>query len=518
MWAETTRLLVRFILLFLFLAFIVYVIYKSINSPIVIQKIRTDTDKVLAPGIAVHFERPCFIINNDFYNCIDIRFCFDGFGGAPEDRYIVCRFRNGTDCSQYVQRLDLQVHSPVYVDSLGAVDCFLFLPGPSFYIIDDKRGYQDSTGTKISFSLFAPPTPNITDAVIYADMYAPEYDPNTYAYNLLNETIVNKLDRPAIRQWSVSEQTFNLVDSIIVKQSVRSTASYTLIQNEELKINEGWNYIGFSSTYDTSLQVTTQYKDAPQNPALIEPGHYIAQLIVQPSSFTINIDRQQKVFTLLNAFAQAGGVLGLFIGLQTILFGFRPQSPWGIVHRWSFGSLRTKLTDRLANYFDRIGTPVPLVSPVNTRLGTLFRNNGTYGPPGRNVPSAAEEAMSQENRVQQVEERLQLMELLLKSYYLNDEVFRSLHQAVERGNEEKRRSSIGGIKPIQTDSVLEEGHVDESFESSSNGYRKNDNTTRDTERRPTDPLFNQPRDVYQPHLVSSDMLDFRNDETTFPKK
>jgi hypothetical protein len=413
----------------------------------------------------------------------------------------------------------LQVHSPHYFDELGPVVCFLFLPGPSFYIVDDKYGYRDSTGTKMTFYFFAPATPNITDAVIYADMYPPEYDPNTYVYKLLNETITNKLDLSQLRQWAVQEQGFELVEnSIIVKETVISTASYSLIQNEVLKPNDGWNYIGFSSNYDESLVINSQYKDAPQNAALIGDKLPIAQLTIRPTSFTINIDREQKVFTLLNAFAQAGGVLGLFVAVQTILFGFRPQSPWGIIHRWSFGRLRMKLTDRLVSYFDRMGTPVPLVSPVSNRLGTVFKTNNTYGLPGGNVPSAAEEAMSQESRVQQVEERLQLMELLLKSYYLNDEVFRSLHQGVERGNEERRLSSFGGIKSKETDSVLGRDNVNEEFEMAQNGYKKNEPSNTGIDRRPSGTVFNRPRDLYQPRLAASGSYDFNEHDNTLPKK
>lgn len=53
LWAETARLLVRFILLFLFLAFVAYSIYRSVESPVVIQEIRISTDIVQAPGKAI---------------------------------------------------------------------------------------------------------------------------------------------------------------------------------------------------------------------------------------------------------------------------------------------------------------------------------------------------------------------------------------------------------------------------------------------------------------------------------
>lgn len=349
------------------------------------------------------------------------------------------------------------------------------------------------------FSFQGPPVTNangnITDSgAIYIDMYPPGYNPNVVAYGLPS---TNQLSREENREWAITEQGANTIDSIILKPSVKTSASFAIIENRALRRSDGWNYVGFSSTYDVRPTVSSFFKDAPQNIQLLQNSSLLAQLTIQPTSFTININNEQKVFTLLNAFAQIGGVLGLFIAVQTILFGFRPQSPWGVVHRWSFGRLRIKLTDRLASYFDRMGTPVPLVNPVSNRLSTVFKNNA-YGP-----AHDVDEPMSQEDRVHQVEERLQLMELMLKSYYLNDEVFRSLDQAVKRGNDEKRRSSMGGIKRRSTDSVL----VDASNEV----LELNTNTKADEEsastvginRRPSGTVFPQQRGMYQPGLAPS---------------
>ncbi|CAO3635694.1 unnamed protein product [Mucor fragilis] len=51
LWAETGRFLVRFILLFLFLAFVVYSIYRSVESPVVVQEVRKSTNIVRVPGM-----------------------------------------------------------------------------------------------------------------------------------------------------------------------------------------------------------------------------------------------------------------------------------------------------------------------------------------------------------------------------------------------------------------------------------------------------------------------------------
>ncbi|KAI8642822.1 hypothetical protein BD408DRAFT_415990 [Parasitella parasitica] len=496
LWAETARLLVRFILLFLFLAFVVYSIYRAVESPIVTQEIRTPTNTVRSP---------------------DVRFCFDGFSNTDptQNLSVTCAFRNGTDCSSRIVALDMAEHSPVYPDQLGDVTCFMFISEPAYSFIDDKMSFSQTTSTKMLFTFQGPPrlsTEGISDGsgVIYIDMYPPGYNPNMDIYNLTGGAAQSKLTSTYIREWAINEQGSNLVDSIILKPSVRTTAAFEIIENRKLRRDDGWNLVGFSSNYDKRYEVESYFKDAPQNIGLLGSSKILAQLTLQPYAFTINVNNEQKVFTLLNAFAQVGGVLGLFIALQTILFGFRPQSPWGIVHRWSFGKLRVKLTDRLANYFDRMGTPVPLVNPVSRRLSTVFKNNAYSAVPGYSY--ADEEAFSQENRVHQVEERLQLMELLLKSYYLNDEVFRSLDQAVKRGNEERRRSNGGQggqgqgereDRRIIDDAIMMSGDDSiEIIELSNNAKAAAESGSTDAINRTTSgAVLPQQRSIYQANLV-----------------
>ncbi|KAI9359730.1 hypothetical protein BD770DRAFT_442325 [Pilaira anomala] len=493
LWAETSRLLVRFILLVLFLAFVAYVIYRSIDSPVVAQEILEDTNSVSIP---------------------DIRFCFDGFNEENFKPYVSCVFRNGTTCSDKIIELDNNKHKPTYHDYFGDITCSMFSPGPDFRIVDDKLGYTDATGTKVQFSFSAEPL-NLTDisyGVIYIDFYPDGYNPNTIVQGLTTES---KLTDDYIRKWKLDEQASNTVNSILLRQGVVSTASYTLSTVSKLRKDDGWNYIGFSSSYSDTMEVQTFYKDSPQSPMNIPAPDdfnrsYISLLVVQPSAFVLTTKKDQKVFTLLNAFAQAGGVLGLFIAVQTILFGFRPQSPWGIVHRWSFGKLRIKLTDRLANYFNRLGTPVPLVNPVNTRFsnvnGQAYFNTGNdmYVPYGPDIPSAVEGSAEQENRMQRMEERLQLMELLLKSYYLNDEVFRSLDQAVKRGHEVRRRSAHDLNKENDTDSGLRN---DNGF--SSHFEDIPGNGTSDFPMRPR---------PYQPNVIAQAPLEVYDEEHTMGGK
>ncbi|GAN03265.1 hypothetical protein MAM1_0037c02717 [Mucor ambiguus] len=234
LWAETARLLVRFILFFLFIAFVAYSIYRSVQSPVVVQDIKEPTDTVQVP---------------------DIRFCYDGFNVSSTalPLNVFCAFRNGTDCSNQIQTLNMTKHSPKYPDQLGPVACFMFLSAPSYSLINDNMGYSESTSTKMVFSFQGPylrdSNGNISaSGAIYIDMYPPGYNPNVVAYGLLP---TNQLTREYNREWAISEQGSNTIESIILKPSVRTSASFAITENRVLRRSDGWNYVGFSSTYDS---------------------------------------------------------------------------------------------------------------------------------------------------------------------------------------------------------------------------------------------------------------------------
>lgn len=412
----------------------------------------------------------------------------------------------------------MSLHSPIYYDGLGRVpQCFLFLPGPNFYLVDDYNPYMATSQSSMNFQFYTnPSTINNTQGVIHMDLYPLNYDPNTYFYNLLNSTIQNYQTIGQLKSWQTLEYgSLYVENSYVIRQTTTSGLTYDIIKQYSLSSN-GWNYIGLGSVFDKMTKLDTALQDAPQNVKLLGtnlPGQHIAAVVVQPLEFTENEDTEQKVFNLVNTLAQAGGVFGLVIGIQTLLFGFRPQSPWGVVHRWAFGNLKVSLTDRLANQFDKLGTPVPLVNPVNNRLSLLFQDHS----PSRSDHSTdvstleqMEDGNNHDAKIKKLEERLQLMELVLKSYYLNDEIFRSIDQAVKRNNEERRRSVLGGIRRKDTDSVLENDFLNEHVQFSSSSSYKEEVSLTNVQRRPSGTVFQQ-RDVYQPKLAQPGEFQYRDD-------
>jgi hypothetical protein len=97
--------------------------------------------------------------------------------------------------------------------------------------------------------------------------------------------------------------------------------------------NSIWNYFGFASIYNTRLDITPKAGDATTTDNSTDIWIMAAFLFVKPSEYTVLLIKEQRVSTILSGLASAGGVFSVFIAIQTLLFGFRPDSPWGIIHR-----------------------------------------------------------------------------------------------------------------------------------------------------------------------------------------
>lgn len=327
---------------------------------------------------------------------------------------------------------------------------------------------------------------------MYIDFYPPGYNPNFRAQGLSYDA---KFSENYYKNWKLEEKSASSIDTILLRQGVTSTILYTLTTIKKLKTNIGWNNIGFSPSYDESQTVQSFFRDSPQRLSDISEtfGSYtsaVSSVIVKPNGFTLITDTGQKVFTLLNIVAQIGGVLGLFVSLQTILFGFRPQSPWGNIHRWSFGSLRAELTDKLADSFNEMGKPVPLFDPVCNRLNSADRQNrlgSGSSSTSNNAHLTGEDIDMQDDRKYRIEDRLHLMERVLKNYYLDDEIFRSLKKIADRNRENANNVQHENNCSLTQNYALKEDNNDNNTDSLTNNKSKSSSLishTRNQKLRP----------------------------------
>ncbi|KAI9497965.1 hypothetical protein BDB00DRAFT_755847 [Zychaea mexicana] len=425
-WAETTRIISQIFLLFLFICFLVFIIRQAVNSPNVTQRIEESAAEVDVP---------------------DVRFCFDGYptyaAGDARNPGVVCQTDTGYSCSDYIQPLNMSIFTPTFASNLGAVNCFLFR-GDSNLKMTSTSGQNN--GSRLLFSLFGDQTASY--ARVHVSVYPKEMDPNVKVYNINDDIPVIMSDFDVLT-WQNNErndiQTTNIFD---VEPYTYSAMSYNLIDHRYLQA-VGWNYVGFAPITNSTPEVETNFRAEAPNPNYTLTHADVGFIAMYPDAFAEFTDREVKMYTLLNALGFVGGIFGLLIGVQAWLFGFRPRSPWGVVHRWSVGDMKRSLLRGLQSNFKTTDSSVPLVHPLHPRFSM------------NNLADLGYESEGQ--RISRVEERMQVLELLFKAYYVDDEIFRSLDNASksvpagqgeqpanplfpsEKGGSDMARSNTGGF-------------------------------------------------------------------------
>jgi hypothetical protein len=234
-------------------------------------------------------------------------------------------------------------------------------------------------------------------------------------------------------QFQSSEQ-LNLKTRNLFDIKAQSTSiGYALMERQTM--SSVWNYIGFfgSSSIQSQMSIHTQYILQNQNNGSISDvssGIVMDSIDVVPLQYSTKVTCEHRAFTLVNGLGILGGIVGLIVGCQGCLFGYRPRSPWGIVHRCSTGWMRQSLLRglraRVPGAAEEVRV-VPMVHPVHRRFSEAvvkFHNHNVQ-------EEDDEEEEDETSRMKKLEERLHVFELLFQAYYIDDEVFRSLHRAME---------------------------------------------------------------------------------------
>ncbi|CEP15044.1 hypothetical protein [Parasitella parasitica] len=398
-WAETSRLVAQVFFLFIFAMFLYFVIRQAVESPNVTQRIEYAAAEVDVP---------------------DVRFCYDGYPsesavyGPPG---VSCQTDNGYSCTSYIKPLNMSVFQPTFSDNLGAVNCFLFRAPDSFKLTSTSGA---NNGSRLLFTMFGDQT--AAYARVHVSVFAKEMDPNVKVYGY-DDGMPNYLSEFDVLNWQTTERNdLQATNVYTIQPFTYSALSYDIVDHRYLQ-PVGWNYVGFLPVSNSTPEIESNFRSEAPNPTYTSGHIDLGVLAVFPETFATLVDREVKMYTLVNALGFVGGIFGLLIAAQAWLFGYRPRSPWGVVHRWSTGSRKQSLLQGLQQKFKTTDSGIPLVHPVHHRFSVNeFHNLGHE---------------TEAQRVSRVEERMQILELLFKAYYVDDEVFRSLDNAAAAGTQSK---------------------------------------------------------------------------------
>ncbi|OBZ88226.1 RING finger protein B [Choanephora cucurbitarum] len=438
-WAETSRIASQVFFLFIFVMFLYFVIRQAVDSPNIVQRIETAAAEVDVP---------------------DVRFCFDGFPsesntfGPPG---VSCHTDNGYTCTSYVKQLNMSVFQPTFSDNLGAVNCYLFRAPDDFKLTSTSGA---NNGSRLLFTMFG--DQSTTYGRVHVSVYPKNMDPNAKVYGY-NDGISNYLKEFDVLSWQNNERNdLEATNVYTIEPFTYSALSYDIVDHRYLQ-PVGWNYVGFLPLTNSTPEISSTFRQEAPNPTYTSGHADLGIVAVFPNDFATLVDREVKMYTLVNALGFVGGIFGMLVAVQTWLFGFRPRSPWGVVHRWSTGSRKQSLLRGLQQKFKTSDSGIPLVHPVHHRFSVNeFQNLGQE---------------TEAQRVSRVEERMQVLELLFKAYYVDDEVFRSLDNAAtidKSGPNNASQPQFGGVTTPSTPGTTNANPFFPSSEKLSPHYQKED--------------------------------------------
>ncbi|KAI9010834.1 hypothetical protein CLU79DRAFT_772887 [Phycomyces nitens] len=434
MWTELFRLLVQCILAFLFILYLVFSIRQVINSPTTSIIISTKASSVAIPDIRICFEG--WIKPDDLYR------------SYPDTSYTqsYCSSDREISCDEFLTKLDMQVHTPVFSDSVAASECHLFAPPSWFRLGDGDEGNRNGTKLHIKFS------GNMSVAgTVRITQYPPGMDPNVKIYKINTTDVPQVMSEQAIDEWGVRDmQGKSDPNTFIIYTNDSLTMQYQ-VQDHQYLEETGWNQLGLLARYNHTPEISSSIFvgdfNVYRNKMFYSNEGMFGTIDLYPSEYATVVQQDQKIHSILNSLGSVGGILSLILGIQAWLFGFRPKSPWGIVQHFSCGFMKRSLGRGLQKKFDSLDTPVPFVSLVNNNFdkkqynSQIDESNITLleDPQG-------EELKYLRNRMCLMERRVQLTERLLEAYYVDDEVFRELSVAID--HHKKRYSASKNIEEL----------------------------------------------------------------------
>ncbi|KAI9007941.1 hypothetical protein CLU79DRAFT_723383 [Phycomyces nitens] len=337
---------------------------------------------------------------------------------------------------------------PVFSEYIGEITCFLYAAPSTFVLTDPARGVGN--GTSLIFSFYGDPT---VAGAIHTVFFPPAMDPNIILYNI-NTTGIDPIITPEqMDDWVVADLDDRYAQNVYtVNPNTTTTLGYDLQEYQYLR-DSGWNNIGFAPEMDKTPQISTVFRSGTISKNTRALSYIISTLKVFPNEYVDVILQEKKTSTLLDALGSAGGVLSLIMGVQLWLFGFRPQSPWGVVHRWSIGRMSHSIKENLRSGFEPMHKAIPFVDPVGqTVLPPTMIQPETEGKDTARLLAGPTEGSDQTQRLLHVEERIQLMEQMLKAYYINTEIFNEFSHSIKTG-----QPNIPGSDVIETIPTTESG-------------------------------------------------------------
>ncbi|KAI9251874.1 hypothetical protein BDA99DRAFT_608005 [Phascolomyces articulosus] len=340
-WAEAAHLVTKILLCCIFAAYITYTAILISESPISTLTLITTADRIYFP---------------------DIRICVQGFSSVS---YL--NFESDSTIaplqamdSGFIRQLEQTQLGHEQNMTHGPLLCWLFVPPKdTFYLT--RREVRDGGVLRI---VFDGQLADEGEADIYVELYPHGANPNLVVYESMDQPNLSKQD---LEDWMRIEFNDIKTGNNRYRASYRTSTSISFQERTRRYLTEAsWNTVGFASIYESQSELVTSFQTTIPN------NDTIAGTVFDfyPTSVMSTTLQEQRIYTLFTTIGPVAGILGLLFMFDRLLFGARPRSPWGVVHRMSMGMFRDSLHKQLRKTFGFLHRPIPFIDPVDNRLFT----------------------------------------------------------------------------------------------------------------------------------------------------
>lgn len=300
------------------------------------------------------------------------------------------------------------------------MNCHLFrVPTGSIKLGKTSNRYRFD-GSYLRFHYYGKPH---NQSQLHVELYHPQHDPNIPVYNLSSEGFDRWYSPDENAKFQSMEQMNLKTENAfaILPSSMYNSIGYEYLERKRIMLNNVWNYIGLGSErIESQYFISSQTMSKKAEQQFVHSTKQPAGIVhILPMTYSTSISGEQRMFTLMNCLGIIGGIFGLITGCHASLFGYRPRSPWGVLHRWSIRLMQKSLLNGLKSKLPLDEVNIPIVHPVNKRMvgDSTLKEEVAYAK----IPEESES-----RRMKKLEDRLHIFELLFQAYYIDDEVFRSL--------------------------------------------------------------------------------------------
>ncbi|KAG2210948.1 hypothetical protein INT47_000105 [Mucor saturninus] len=407
----------------------------------------------------------------------DIRICYSGWyyygyndtnGVFP---YLDCLPSSNPSDVNYcedVYKLPRSIVSPNFLE--GETICYMYAPPidrlnyiheGAYLNFRHSGGVSDSVEQSIHIQIYEP-TKNPNRVVFDISPF-----PRQYSAEYLDDWIDFQLNNSFIHGTAGQKITLNGLSSV----NIHFKITYT----QKIDPDSLWNLVGVFPNYIqiSELSITNSEVFGNQN-----AGYKTKFMELYPLYQQKTVVTEKRDVTIMSTLGILGGIASMLIALRVFLFGARPAKPWGIFQRLSFKSRWEQSKSKNLNKFFRIPgvENVPFVTPVHERffeIHTVNEDHSSTAGCSRSLNGERDRFLSEQSasntqidscsihnsiekdknselsnsdynmqeRLEQIEARNQILELVLKAYYMDDRVFREIHENIKKEAHAERVSS-----------------------------------------------------------------------------